>query len=1318
MPSEPVFSSRRSRTIGGRLVGIAAYGVAVAAALCFLTLLVLRFVALPRVDSYRDDIASLLSRELGHPVAIDAIRTGWDGWNPRFDVQGLRIRDASDPVTQPLIELSEVSATVAWTSLLTASLRLKELVIVRPRLAVRRDAAGALRVAGFEVGPNVTGSGTVTDWVLRHKLIVVRDALVSWDDDLRHAPPLLLEGVQFRLENRFGRYRFGLTGTPPPGIAAPIDIRGEITDVSLDDWRTLSGRVYAQLDYADIAAWSPWLSLPTPIVSGQGALRLWVEFADGVARDAVADLELANVRTRLGERLPSLELDHLAGRITWQQEGAWRNFGTRGLALVDRDGTRIAATDLSLRYELAASGETTTGRATFNRLELASLVALAARLPMPEHLRTDLARYQPRGTLNDGEYAWEGPAGDPTGFKTRGSFHELGVTAFESMPGLSGISGGFDATQLGGTLTLKSRDVVVHLPKVFAEPIALDAASGRVRWERGADGVTIRLDEVEYQGADVAGTAQGSWKSLPKGPGFIDLGARVTRASAREAHRYVPLMVGADIRSWLRSALVTGRADDARLTLKGDLAKFPFADGKSGTFVIDIKSSGVTLDYAKGWPPVTGIDSELRLEGNRISVAATRANVLGATLGRTTATIADLSLHHPVLVVEGEADSATSDVVAYLNQSPLAKWTGGLAEGVQATGNGRLTLKLALALGKDDEVAKLAGSYQFTDNTLRFPGIAPLSQVNGRLDFTERELGGKEVSVAFLGGPAKVSIASRDGVVRLTGGGNADLVAARQVLDSPFDDRLAGMTDWQIALTARDGFAAWTLSSTLRGATLDFPPPLGKAASEVRSLKIERRAVGKDGVREALIVDYGAIGRLIAHRKTGAATPAFERALLLLGSAVSGGGEPERAGLTVRGNLDAFNLDEWLAIDKGAASRRTESTWTMPDFDRIDLEAVEFAAFGRRYDQLHLSARRAANNWQMRFNARQAEGTAVWEPAGSKLANGRFTAKLARFEMPAAGEANASAEATRSEVARREGSANSWPELDVTAERFSSKAGNLGRMELVARPDGTDWRVTKFALHNDAGRINASGNWKLLGPRQQTEFDVDVEVTDAAAFLARMGMPNDVKGAPTRLSGHVGWPGSPTDFAYTALAGQFKVTVGEGQFTKVDPGVGKLLGVLSLQMLPRRITLDFRDVFSEGFAFDTIAGNVSIANGVMHTDDLLVSGPGAKVNFAGDVDLERETQQLRLRVQPSLSSVISTGAGAAAVVLLAANPLVGAAVGAGTLLAQKLMKDPFEQIFSYQYAVSGSWSEPVVERIDPKPARRAGETTKEEGATR
>jgi uncharacterized protein YhdP len=186
-----------------------------------------------------------------------------------------------------------------------------------------------------------------------------------------------------------------------------------------------------------------------------------------------------------------------------------------------------------------------------------------------------------------------------------------------------------------------------------------------------------------------------------------------------------------------------------------------------------------------------------------------------------------------------------------------------------------------------------------------------------------------------------------------------------------------------------------------------------------------------------------------------------------------------------------------------------------------------------------------------------------------------------------------------------------------------------------------------------------------------------------------------LQGAPTKIDGQLAWAGAPHEFDYPTLSGTFHIAVGPGRFTKIEPGAaGKLIGVLSLQALPRRVSLDFRDVFSEGFTFDEINGNVVIANGVMSTSNLKLAGPAAKVDISGETDLAKETQRLSVRVQPALSSSVSAGAA----LLFLANPLIGAAIGAGSLLAQTMMKDPIEKIFSYEYAVTGSWSDPIVTR--------------------
>ncbi len=246
----------------------------------------------------------------------------------------------------------------------------------------------------------------------------------------------------------------------------------------------------------------------------------------------------------------------------------------------------------------------------------------------------------------------------------------------------------------------------------------------------------------------------------------------------------------------------------------------------------------------------------------------------------------------------------------------------------------------------------------------------------------------------------------------------------------------------------------------------------------------------------------------------------------------------------------------------------------------------------------------------------------------------------------------------------------------------------------MAKPQGSEWRIEKLVVANDNGRIEANGAWRTQARQQQTKLDVALDAQDAGAFLARFGYPDALQGAPTRIDGQLAWAGAPSEFDYPTLTGTLRIVVGPGRFLKIEPGFGKLLGVLSLQSLPRRISLDFRDVFSEGFAFDDITGNVRVTNGVMSTDNLALVGPAAKVNISGDADLAKETQRLAVRVQPSLSGGVSAGAA----LLFLANPIIGAAVGAGSLLAQKVMRDPIEQMFSYQYTVTGGWSDPVVTR--------------------
>jgi uncharacterized protein YhdP len=303
-------------------------------------------------------------------------------------------------------------------------------------------------------------------------------------------------------------------------------------------------------------------------------------------------------------------------------------------------------------------------------------------------------------------------------------------------------------------------------------------------------------------------------------------------------------------------------------------------------------------------------------------------------------------------------------------------------------------------------------------------------------------------------------------------------------------------------------------------------------------------------------------------------------------------------------------------------------------------------------------------------------------------------ARLSRIALPGRGNPATwqSAEAKEAAADSQDAQSNHWPEIDLAADAFYSKERNLGKLEFVAKPQGADWKVDKLILANDAGRLEANGAWRVAARTQQTKLDVLLDAPDSGAFLARYGYAEGVKGAATHIEGQVAWAGAPHEFEFGSLNGSFGIRVGPGRFTKLEPGPGKLLGVLSLQALPRRVTLDYSDVFTEGFAFDEITGSVRIASGVMSTSDLRLVGPAAKVDISGETDLAKETQRLVVRVQPALSSIVSSGAA----LLFLTNPLVGAVVGAGSLFAQTILQDPVEKMFRYEYTITGGWSDPVI----------------------
>jgi uncharacterized protein YhdP len=383
---------------------------------------------------------------------------------------------------------------------------------------------------------------------------------------------------------------------------------------------------------------------------------------------------------------------------------------------------------------------------------------------------------------------------------------------------------------------------------------------------------------------------------------------------------------------------------------------------------------------------------------------------------------------------------------------------------------------------------------------------------------------------------------------------------------------------------------------------------------------------------------------------------------------------PPEKGVLLAANVPAFNVDFWRAL----FSPGTGNGGGGHPVSQLSLRTGELTVFDRPFHDVNLRGALQGDTWQAQVASREVAGEFSWKADE----RGRLRARLKQFTL---GETRPGKSLIAEEPLRE------LPGLDIVADNFTLRGHKLGRLEVLATNADNAWKMEKLAITNPDGALVSDGAWRGGG----TQLNFKLDVSDIGRMLERLGYADAVRRGTAKLEGNVSWAGTPTQIDHASLDGTMKAEASNGQFNKLDPGVGRLLGILSLQSLPRRITLDFRDIFSEGFAFDSITGSAKVVHGVMSTQDLQIQGPSAKILMKGEVSIPAETQNLRVRIEPALGETLAVGA-------MIANP----AVGAAAWVAQKILKDPFGQMFAFEYAVTGSWSDPKVEKIQQATAKR------------
>lgn len=1310
--------------------------------------LTLRYVVLPNIDNYKPGLERVASYFVDRPVSIGTLHANWRGLRPNLVLHDVVIHDRQG---QQALALPEVAATLSWWSVLVGEPRLYALEIARPDLEIERDADGRIYIAGIMVDAQQQNEGRGLNWVLAQREIVIRDGWIRWRDLQRGAPELVLSNVDFVLKNQWRSHLLALKATPPVSLAAPIDLRAEFTHPAFakqrSDFSQWTGEVYADWRNTDIQAWKQYLDYPFEITGGAGALRAWLKFDRGVVANFTADVALNNLSVKLGPSLSPLNLLEVSGRISAGEVAAGLkeqlfSFGEHGHALTltnfslrTDQGAVLPATTVSHIYTATSRGAAEKHELKITDLDLEALAQLASHVPISDAERQILVDFAPRGRLHDFSAEWEGNAPGKAAYKISGQFFDLASKAqparaeVPALPGFQAMTGSVEANQDGGMISLIGKNLSLDLANYFTDPVLpFDEIALRASWSlKDREKLTVKISSMEFDQGGIKGALEGSYV-LPLAKedvlGTLDLTMGFPALDLSRVVRFLPSQTPPDTKAWMAGAMLEGQGRDVSIVIKGDLDKFPFqpryaGEKPSGIFKISGKIENGKLSPApmelaadkrtQLWPRIEDIRGNLVLDRTRIAIHADTAKTRGAALSAVDVVIPDYWADKITLEVNGGATGSLQTMLGYVNNTPVLEWIGNFTEDTHATGNARLALKMSLPL-YDGGQPTVQGNLRFQGNEVQLMrGTPVLQQANGELSFSDKGFQLTGMQAGFLGGPLNFTGGTqRDGStqIKFDGGMTSDGLA--RSLPGPairkLSKKITGGTRYSALLRIKNQRPELTLESTLAGLAIDLPAPLLKPANEVMPLRFTLvpqapydELMQSEDIRITLGKNLAA--RYVRQRSVAKNTP---WKLVRGGIGVNVPVPMPDSGLAINLDVPSLSIDAWrntvaaLFTEPTAAEAATDAAAT--DFaayitpDLLGLRTPELIVADKKLDNAVVGASRQRGNWQVNIHSDQAVGYATWNDPSSERGAGKISARLASLVIPK------SAASDVSDLLSGKTTSAQLPGLDIVADNFELMDIKLGRLELAASNAGAtlgrEWRINRLALTNADASLRASGKWSTMAGANQSGLSYELDIYDAGRLLDRFGFERLLKGGKGRMEGDLSWKGPPYDFDIPTLSGNLSLSLASGQFLKVDPGAAKLLGVMSLQSLPRRLALDFRDLFSEGFAFDGIASTATITQGMIKTDSFKMRGVNAVVLMDGTVDLDAETQNMNVVVIPELN------VGAASVVYgLAVNPVIGL----GTFLAQLFLRNPLSQALTQEYQITGPWKDPAVKKI---PARR------------
>ncbi len=1268
------------------------YSIILVLTVMLITAGIISFFIFPNINEYKDDISATISNKIGLKTTIGNIVTDWDGISPRVVISEIDIYDEKNVSA---LHLENVNGTFSWLSIPMLHPHLSNIAVSNPKLTIQRKTNGDISVAGITLTGN--GEPDLANWLLSQEKINIKNASLIWHDEMRQAPALSLDQVDFKLTNPawrkiFGQHLFTLSALPSVGTKKPIAINGDFfgRDISrMNEWH---GNINLSSQEIGLTIWKAWIDYPIDLESGFGKADLSLSFSNNKINKLNTNFSIKDFAGKIDQEKALFEAEQFSGIVSWEQSAKTTTFSAQSLNLIRKDGQNIYNGSGLVSYRTKNKQRWFDASATLDGINLDFLKTVSDTFKLPTSTRQLIADLSLAGELSNVAFNWQGTLQDPQEYRLRSSFSSLSMNPYKEIPGFENISGNIDANEDNGLLELAARNASINMQNVLRWPIPVNTLDGKITWNRRNDKLKVIAKDIAIANDHISGSVNANYNMNGIKGGYLDLSGNFDNGDIQYAPFYYPKILDDTTTNWLDTSIISGKANDVQLTVKGYLDDFPYVDKqnkldtKLGLFRVTARVSEALLEYGKSWPKINNLGLDLLFEGNRMELNANTGKILGFNITKSKATIPVLDSNgknNQVLNIISEGNGAITDSIKFINSSPVQEVTLGFTDNLKTAGQGKLNLDLSIPLNNIEQ-STYKGQYHIADGTLYADdeiGLPEIRHIFGTLRFDKSGIYADTMKADVFGEPTQVNInTASDSTINIDAQGLVNEVGLQEALPNMLTHSLAGNADWNANIAIKKPILNLNIRSSLVGMAVNLPAPLGKTAEQDAGFSITKKQQLAN--EDTIEINYNQVVSSTILRTEKAGELVIQSGDVAINTPSK---TPTNPGLNLRGEFDYVNVDEWLEIANKPNNKNSHAPNDLT-FSTADISIQKLDLFKRSFSPTKITANPKEKHIKVAISSQELEGDIEWQSSTDIQDAGKVIARFKKLHIPSKDQDEEENDLEKKDIKRLD---RKYPALDIQAEDFKLGKKALGAFSLNAFAQDEDWVIQSLEISNPKSTLSAEGTWHNWSRSPNTNLNFTLSTSDIGDTLKRFGQVGAVKDGVAVITGKLQWPGSPHEFETEDLSGEFTLGASKGQILKVQPGVGRLFGLLTLQSLPRRLTLDFKDLFSEGFAFDEISGTATIDSGIMRSDDFFMTGPAAETEIKGQTNLKTETQELNVKVIPHISDSVSLAA-------LAGGPLAGAAAW----LAQKILKDPLNKIAQSEYAITGTWDNPV--EVDAK----------------